>query len=97
VGLIPHILRLPTPLFTRIAASMLTIDAQARTSMSLDLMGGRCTEIDELQGRVVRMGAEVGVPTPINALVAELIETAELADEGLPDLPLAAVRAELRR
>lgn len=97
VGLIPHILRLPTPLFTRIAASMLTIDAQARTSMSLDLMGGRRTEIDELQGRVVRMGAEVGVPTPINALVAELIETAELADEGLPDLPLAAVRAELRR
>lgn len=96
VGMIPMILRLPTPLFTRIAASMLTIDAQARTSMALDLMGGRKTEIDALQGEVVRMGREAGLPTPICAMVAEVIATAELAGEGLPNLPVQALRDELR-
>ena len=43
----PHILRLPTPLFTRIAARMLTIDPSARTSMAYDSDGrARPTEID---------------------------------------------------
>jgi 2-dehydropantoate 2-reductase len=97
VGAIPMILKLPTPLFRRVAASMLTIDEQARTSMSLDLMAGRRTEIGALQEEVVRMGAESGVPTPINALVADLVRTAETAGEGLPNLPVASIFAELRR
>ncbi|NNE53918.1 MAG: 2-dehydropantoate 2-reductase, partial [Sulfitobacter sp.] len=95
VATVPFILKLPTPLFMRVAAAMLTIDPQARTSMSLDLMGGRKTEIEDLQGEVVRMGREKGIPTPICALVADLIETAEAAGEGLPHLPVRAIRAEL--
>ncbi len=93
VGMIPWVLRLPTPLFTRVAAQMLTIDAQARSSMSHDLMTGRKTEIDVLQGQVVRMGAEVGRKTPINARIQELIELAEVAAEGLPNLPVGAIRS----
>ena len=93
VGLIPWVLRLPTPLFTRVAAQMLTIDAQARSSMSHDLMTGRKTEIDVLQGQVVKMGAEVGRKTPINARIQELIELAEVAAEGLPNLPVGAIRS----
>lgn len=96
VTAIPWILRLPTPIFTRIAASMLTIDAQARTSMAHDLMARRPTEIDALQGEVIRMGEMVNRPTPINTLVAELIRTVELAEEGLPDLPPEALRRELQ-
>ena len=95
VSMIPWVLRLPTPLFTRIAASMLTIDAQARTSMAHDLLAHRTTEIDALQGEVVRMGQAAGLPTPINALVRDLIQTAEVAREGLPDLPAQALRREL--
>ncbi|UWR12321.1 2-dehydropantoate 2-reductase [Sulfitobacter mediterraneus] len=97
VGLIPFILRLPTPLFSRIAASMLTIDAQARTSMALDLMAGRPTEIDSLQGAVIAMAKAQGRAAPICTMVAEVIRTAELAEEGLPDLSAAALRREIRQ
>lgn len=95
IGAIPWILRLPTPLFTKIAASMLTIDAQARTSMALDLMACRKTEIDALQGLVVQIGHDLGVPTPINAFIAELVRTAEVAAEGLPHVTAKAIRNEL--
>lgn len=97
VAAIPWILRLPTPVFTRIAASMLTIDAQARTSMSLDLMARRSTEIDALQGEVIRMGKAVEMATPVNSMVAELIKTAELAGEGLPHLPAQPLLEELNK
>ncbi|SPJ28423.1 2-dehydropantoate 2-reductase [Falsiruegeria mediterranea] len=73
----PHILRLPTPLFSRIAAKMLTIDPTARTSMAYDVMAGRPTEIDSLQGEIMRLGQQAGVATPICSRVAKLIETAE--------------------
>lgn len=69
----PHILRLPTPLFTRIAARMLTIDPSARTSMAYDLMAGRPTEIDSLQGEVIRLGKQCGRSTPICARVRTLV------------------------
>ncbi|NOD62669.1 MULTISPECIES: 2-dehydropantoate 2-reductase [unclassified Ruegeria] len=77
----PHILRLPTPLFTRISARMLTIDPSARTSMAYDLMAERQTEIDSLQGHIIRLGRETGVPTPICTQVSDLIKHA-------PDHPL---------
>ena len=95
VGLIPWVLRLPTPVFARVAAPMLTVAAQARTSMAQDLMAGRRTEIDALQGQVVRMGARHGVPTPISAMVVDVVETAELAGQGLPNLPVSALRAAI--
>ena len=93
VGMIPWILRLPTPIFRRVAASMLTIDAEARSSMSHDLMMGRGTEIDVLQGQVIRMGQEVGKATPICALVAERVADAEAKGAGLPNLPVTSLRA----
>ena len=72
----PHILRLPTPVFSRIAAKMLTIDPSARTSMTYDLMAGRATEIDDLQGEIIKLGHEQGIPTPINSRVSDLIHQA---------------------
>ncbi|WP_372571751.1 2-dehydropantoate 2-reductase [Ruegeria jejuensis] len=74
--MLPHVLRLPTPLFLRIAARMLTIDPHARTSMAYDLMAGRLTEIDTLQGEVVALGQQYGRKTPICARVAALIRSA---------------------
>jgi 2-dehydropantoate 2-reductase len=38
---------------------------------------GRPTEIDYLNGEVVRLGAEVGVPTPLNARIVELVHQVE--------------------
>ncbi|EEB83418.1 2-dehydropantoate 2-reductase [Roseobacter sp. GAI101] len=84
--LIPWVLRLPTPLFSRVAAKMLTIDPTARTSMSYDLEAGKATEIDALQGAIIDMGAQKAVPTPICTRVSRRIKQARDAGQGLPDL-----------
>lgn len=48
-----------------------------RSSMLQDLCAGRPTEIEALNGAVVRMGAAIGVATPVNAALTELIHVAE--------------------
>lgn len=45
-----------------------------RGSMAYDLLAGRRLEIETLNGTVVRLGAELGVPTPLNrAITAALL------------------------
>ena len=75
--LMPHILRLPTPLFRRIAKKMLAMDPEARTSMSQDIRQGRKTEIEDLQGEIVRMAAALGLSAPGNQTVMEEIKAIE--------------------
>ncbi len=72
--LVPALLSLPTPLFKLIAAGMLRIDTQARSSMADDLARGRVTEIDALCGEVLRLAASLGREAPLNARIAKLIE-----------------------
>ncbi|MEX0340149.1 MAG: 2-dehydropantoate 2-reductase [Arenibacterium sp.] len=89
-GMLPFILRLPTPLFRRVAAKMLKVDPSARTSMSYDLDAGRPTEVDALQGEVIALGERIGLPTPINRAVAEVVRSFEgqaLAKEGQRPTP----------
>ncbi|MEO0329858.1 MAG: 2-dehydropantoate 2-reductase [Pseudomonadota bacterium] len=76
-SIIPYILRLPTPLFKLIAKQMLTIDPQARSSMWEDLQKGRTTEIDELQGEIIRLGKKHSVSTPINTETYNAIKALE--------------------
>lgn len=73
----PTILRLPTPIYTRLAARMLTIDRQARTSMAYDLRAGRLTEIDQLQGAILALAAQHHIKTPIVAAVCRAIKSIE--------------------
>ena len=40
-----------------------------RGSMAYDLLAGRRLEVEDLNGAVVRLGRELGVPTPINRVV----------------------------
>ena len=89
---LPKILRLPSPLFNRVARSMLTIDPKARSSMWEDLEQGRTTEIAELQGMIVALAEQEGLEAPLNARVAELIRDAELRGAGSPKLSPRAVR-----
>ncbi|WP_239113231.1 2-dehydropantoate 2-reductase [Shimia biformata] len=89
---VPFILRLPTPIYSRIARAVLEIDPHARSSMWDDLELGRPTEIDELQGRIVAMGQERGVNTVLNARVAALIVRAGEAGVGSPGLSAKAIR-----
>ncbi len=71
---LPGLLRLPTPLFRLLAARMLKIDAQARSSMADDLALGRVTEIDALCGEVLRLAAQLGRSAPLNARMQALVQ-----------------------
>ncbi|MEC5217879.1 2-dehydropantoate 2-reductase [Actimicrobium sp. GrIS 1.19] len=74
---LPILLRLPDWLFTRIAAQMLRIDPEARSSMWEDLQAGRRTEIDYLNGAVVALAASLGTTAPANARLVELVRRRE--------------------
>lgn len=71
--LMPRLLRLPNWLFRLIAARMLRMDPNARSTMWDDLQQGRFTEIDELCGMVVRLANQHGMQAPRNAAMCKLI------------------------
>lgn len=50
---------------------------QALSSTAQDLQAGRRTEIDDLNGFVVRRGAALGIPTPVNRTFQALVKFAE--------------------
>ncbi len=89
----PHLMRLPTPVFKILAARMLKIDPLARSSMWEDLQQGRLTEIDELQGAVIKLAESVGKDAPICSRVSQLVKEAETAKAGSPELSVETVRA----
>ena len=51
-----------------------------RSSTAQDLARGRASEIDHLNGFVVRKGAALGIPTPANRLLHTLVKLAEHKD-----------------
>ena len=74
---LPLLLRLPDFLFTRIAAQLLRIDPEARSSMADDLQAGRLTEIDYLNGAVFALAAAHGGDAPANRRMVGLVRQAE--------------------
>ena len=76
-NLLPTLLRLPDMLFTRVAAAMLRIDPQARSSMWEDLQAGRRTEVDYLNGAVVTLAQSLGLQAPANKRMVALMRAAE--------------------
>jgi 2-dehydropantoate 2-reductase len=49
----------------------------ARPSMLLDLMAGRRSEIDFINGAIPRAGREIGVATPFNEVITTLVKAIE--------------------
>ncbi|KQV89988.1 2-dehydropantoate 2-reductase [Massilia sp. Root351] len=76
------ILRLPDALFTRVAASMLKIDPEARSSMWEDLQAGRKTEVHYLNGAITALAASLGMDAPVNRRMTELVTAAEEGKQG---------------
>ncbi|MFL6105989.1 MAG: 2-dehydropantoate 2-reductase [Marmoricola sp.] len=94
-GLLPTLLKVPDAIFARVATKMLEIDPIARSSMADDLALGRTTEIDWINGEVVRLAAQVAMAAPINEKVVSLIRAAEQG--GRRDWSGAELRAALHR
>jgi len=74
---LPMLLRLPDFLFTRVAAAMLRIDPEARSSMWEDLQAGRRTEVDYLNGAVVALARSIGKEAPLSSRMVQLVHAAE--------------------
>jgi 2-dehydropantoate 2-reductase len=79
--LLPWLLRLPDFLFVRVAAAMLRIDEEARSSMWDDLKMGRRTEVDYLNGAVVKLAHSLGLEAPANERIIALIRQAEAGQQ----------------
>jgi 2-dehydropantoate 2-reductase len=91
--LLPAVLRLPDLVFRILAAPMLKVDPQARSSMWEDLQQGRRTEVDHLQGAIVRIAAQHGRRAPLSERIIALVRAAEAAKQGSPRLAPAAIAA----
>src|SRR5512143_2614166 len=51
--------------------------ATNHSSMLQDVLGQRPTEIDAINGKIVEQGQALGIPTPVNALLASLMRAIE--------------------
>ncbi len=53
------------------------VGKKSRTCIIQDLLKGRVTEVEYINGLVVKKGKEVNVPTPLNEAVNSLIKQLE--------------------
>ena len=67
----------PDWLFRNLFMKAWKIDAKARSSMADDLASGRKTEVDYINGELVRLAEKLGADAPINRRIVELIRQAE--------------------
>ncbi|MCT2140778.1 2-dehydropantoate 2-reductase [Dietzia cinnamea] len=100
-GALPIVMRLPTPLFRRLGRAVMRVDADGTSSMNDDLLRGRPTEIDVLQGKVVKMARQLGLSAPACERMVELVREAEADGENRrrwsgPDLLAELQRARRR-
>jgi 2-dehydropantoate 2-reductase len=90
--LLPWVIGSPDWLFNNLFMKAWKIDAKARSSMGDDVAAGRRTEVDYLNGELVRLAERLGIDAPINRKLVALIRKAE---DGAPSWPAAALRREV--
>ncbi|MEP6343814.1 MAG: 2-dehydropantoate 2-reductase [Maricaulaceae bacterium] len=71
-----RVLGLPNWLYKIIMDRIIKIDASARSSMLDDLEAGRASEINYLQGEIVRLAEKHGRMAPMNARMMEAVNAA---------------------
>jgi 2-dehydropantoate 2-reductase len=81
--LLPHVIASPSLVFNNLFLKIQKIDEKARSSMADDLQAGRPTEIDYLNGEVVKLAKRLGRKAPVNEAILSLVKQAELGIEHL--------------
>lgn len=79
--LLPYAIAAPDLLFRNTILKAQRIDPHARSSMADDLAAGRRTEIDYLNGEVVKLAKSVKMRAPVNETIVSLIKQAEAGVE----------------
>jgi len=95
IGWMPTVLRLPTPLVRLVTRAQMKVDPKARSSMWEDLTKGRPTEVDFLNGEIVRLAERVSAAAPMNRRIVELVHAAEESGAGSPRLSPEALWEQL--
>jgi 2-dehydropantoate 2-reductase len=80
---LPRIIRSPDWLFNNVFLKRWKIDTKARSSMADDLGAGRKTEIDFLNGELVRLADRLQRTAPVNRAIVDLVHKAEAGAEPL--------------
>ena len=93
--LMSRIFKLPTPIVRLVLRAQLEVDPESRASMYQDLERRRKTEVDVLNGEIVRLAAACGVEAPLNRRIVARVHEAEDAAKGCPRLDADALLAVL--
>lgn len=96
IRLLPHVLRMPTLIVRAVSRAQLQIDPEARSSMWQDLSRGRATEVDYLNGELVRLAERGGTDAPLNRRIVALVHEAEARGAGSPGLAADVLWSRLR-
>ena len=95
IGRLSRIIGSPDWMFNRFFLKRWKIDAHARSSMADDLAAGRKTEVDYINGELVRLAERLQRAAPVNKAIVELVRKAEAGAEPLG--PAALREAALGR
>ncbi|MCE9573078.1 MAG: 2-dehydropantoate 2-reductase [Deltaproteobacteria bacterium] len=95
VRIMPRVLRLPDPIVRVITRAQMRVDPEARSSMWEDLTRGRPTEVDYLNGEIVRLAEAHSAIAPLNRRICALVHEAERAAAGSPNLSADALWTRL--
>lgn len=79
--LLPHAIGAPDFIFRNLLLRVQKIDARARSSMGDDIAAGRPTEIEHLNGEVVRLAERLGRDAPVNRAIVDLVRQREAGVE----------------
>jgi 2-dehydropantoate 2-reductase len=93
VQFLPKLLETPDILFNNLFSRVWKVDLKARSSMSDDLAAGRKTEVDYLNGELVRLAERLSTDAPVSRAIVELVHKAEAG--ASPLAPKAMRRAVL--
>ena len=81
--LMPRMIDSPDWIFNNLFLKRWKIDSKARSSMADDLAAGRRTEVDHLNGELLRLAERLQRDAPVNRAITELVHKAE---SGSPPL-----------
>jgi len=87
--ILPRVIDSPDWLFSNVFLKRWKIDSRARSSMADDLAAGRKTEVEHLNGELVRLAERLQRSAPVNQAIVNLVHAAEA---GAPPLAPAALR-----
>jgi 2-dehydropantoate 2-reductase len=91
-SLLPFVIGSPDWLFNNVFLKAWKIDERARSSMADDLAAGRKTEVDYINGELVRLAERLGTEAPVNRAIVSLVRWAET---GAKPWAPAALRREV--